>query len=103
MSQDFSFLLRYRTSSKETTPKKKKKYIYITNETSSLVTKSFGDFHVLVGWWVIRPCLLQYVVTYMLVVVVVVAVISLQHLYVYSTKNTDFSLAAWMTLMYRRC
>lgn len=95
MSQDLSFLLRYRTSSKETTPKKKK--IYITNET-----KSFGDFHVLVGWWVIRPCLLQYVVTYMLVVVVV-AVISRQYLYVYSTKNTDFSLAAWMTLMYRRC
>lgn len=96
MSQGLSFLLRYRTSSKETTPKKKKN-IYITNET-----KSFGDFHVLVGWWVIRPCLLQYVVTYMLVVVVV-AVISLQYLYVYSTKNTDFSLAAWMTLMYRRC
>lgn len=98
MSQDLSFLLRYRTSSKETTPKKKKIYnVYITNET-----KSFGDFHVLVGWWVIRPCLLQYVVTYMLVVVVV-AVISRQYLYVYSTKNTDFSLAAWMTLMYRRC
>lgn len=96
MSQDLSFLLRYRTSSKETTPKKKKIYIL------QMKQKSFGDFHVLVGWWVIRPCLLQYVVTYMLVVVVV-AVISRQYLYVYSTKNTDFSLAAWMTLMYRRC